>query len=183
MQTYIENTKEINRPSPDLLRQMWGEAFEKGLSGRFEIRSGSMAPALSVGDVVEVTKVAPAAVKIGDIAAFQMDRVVVVHRVIGIFPHRSREGYVFRHLGDAGVTSQLVPDRRMLGKITAIIKPEKEVNTQAPWYRVKGKAAGRLMQFADAVRRRPARPGTFKISRLVRPVWRAYRLLQVGIGK
>ncbi len=68
--------------------------------GLFAVRSPSMAPALDVGDLVVVERVAAADVRPGDVIAFQVGSgTTVTHRVVSLTA--TDEGPVFATQGDA----------------------------------------------------------------------------------
>lgn len=79
--------------------------------------SGSMSPALNVGDVAVVdTRVNPADVSVGDVIAFYLSRDVVIHRVVRVFNTSSGIKYVTK--GDANESPDpfKVGQNALLGK-------------------------------------------------------------------
>lgn len=73
----------------------------------FNIVSGSMEPAYSVGDLIYVKEVDPTTVKVGDAITFVLneDLVVATHRVVRIDPEKQH----FYTKGDANETEDAAP--------------------------------------------------------------------------
>jgi signal peptidase I len=65
----------------------------------FAVRSGSMRPALEVGDLVVARHVEPSAIEPGDVITIAAGRSVVTHRVVAV--HAADDGPVFTTRGDA----------------------------------------------------------------------------------
>ncbi len=82
------------------------------------VGSGSMTPALAVGDIAIVLKVPTEAIRVGDIIDFKMaKRVDVIHRVVAI--NRTKDGVEFVTKGDANDAADagaVVPDN-VIGKV------------------------------------------------------------------
>ena len=82
------------------------------------VLSGSMVPALNVGDVAVTRAAAPAELQIGDVITFRAHSGFITHRIIGI--EESVDGPRFRTQGDANVTpdTELVPASAVVAKLS-----------------------------------------------------------------
>ena len=78
--------------------------------GVFAVRSGSMGPALEVGDLVVTSRVDPSEIEPGDVITIvTAGRAVVTHRVVAV--QATDAGLVFTTRGDANATSDPVAAR------------------------------------------------------------------------
>lgn len=85
------------------------------------VASGSMTPALEVGDMSISTKVNPDAIRLGDIIQYVKDGEVIIHRVIEI-QGIGKDAKVFITKGDANaVPDDPVPQAAVLGKTILIV--------------------------------------------------------------
>jgi len=85
------------------------------------VSSGSMSPALEVGDIVVVQKIDTTSVKPGDIIQFYKENTTILHRVIQI--DTIQGNYQFITKGDANKDADIssVPATNILGKSVFII--------------------------------------------------------------
>lgn len=94
------------------------DLLEAGRRVRFRVRGPSMSPAICDGDLVTVTRVAPPAIRRGDVLLYASERGLTAHRVIGRL--RGPE-VVFRVRGDAvGSPTETVTAARVLGRVEAV---------------------------------------------------------------
>jgi signal peptidase len=80
------------------------------------IYSGSMSPALEVGDIAIVQKVDIATIKPGDIIQFLQENVTILHRVIRITETEGNTLYITQGDANDNPDSQPVPPNYILGK-------------------------------------------------------------------
>ncbi|MFA5101973.1 MAG: signal peptidase I [Candidatus Thermoplasmatota archaeon] len=80
------------------------------------ISSGSMHPALEVGDIVALTKVDPASIKEGDIIQFQQENVTVIHRVVTITEEDGKTQFITKGDANEDPDPQPVPANYIVGK-------------------------------------------------------------------
>jgi signal peptidase len=93
---------------------VWGSTGLLGFKPSV-IASGSMRPALDVGDIVVVQKVDSIMIQPGDIIQYLKENVAITHRVVNIY--RDRGGTFFITKGDANsVSDDPVSERAVLGK-------------------------------------------------------------------
>jgi signal peptidase len=90
--------------------------------GLFAVRSESMAPALAIGDVVVVRRVAPEDVHPGDVVTIQLSSgATVTHRVVSATP--TDDGPMFATKGDANAARDPVAARagQLRGLVTGSV--------------------------------------------------------------
>jgi signal peptidase I len=95
-----------------------GLALWSHLATVFVVRGASMAPAIPLGSMVTVTRVAPAKIGPGDVIVIQTDNgLVVTHRVTRALD--LIDGRFFELKGDANETPDpvLVPARAVVGRV------------------------------------------------------------------
>lgn len=119
-----EGTSQRRRPSPSDRVSLWGKRVLSGLGvlvvlaillvavgpkvlpyQTFFVRSGSMEPAIEVGELIFLSRVNAADLEVGDIITFERpDRedVLVTHRIVAI--EETDQGKVFQTKGDANGT-------------------------------------------------------------------------------
>jgi signal peptidase I len=84
------------------------------------VASGSMRPALEVGDMVLTTSVSPDAIRRGDIIQYARDGEIIIHRVIGIQDDKDAKLFITRGDSNNDVDPP-VPQALVLGKTVLII--------------------------------------------------------------
>lgn len=163
----------INGKTESLLGDMWQEACEKGKSLSFKVVSGSMRPTIKVGDVVKVTRAQPAEVRIGDVVAFNDGPHVIVHRIIG--KRLSNHQIIFRHIGDAGLSSGYVDGQNLIGRVSQIERGGRVVESQR--HLVTGRMIAWQLQLVESLVGNVYRHFGTNLRYILRPAWRLYRNL------
>jgi signal peptidase len=103
-----------------ILVLLWGTSGLMGIKPSV-VASGSMTPALEVGDMSISTKVNPDAIRLGDVIQYVKDGEVIIHRVIEI-QGIGKDAKVFITKGDANaVPDDPVPQAAVLGKTILIV--------------------------------------------------------------
>lgn len=98
------------------------EQLRVGQPVRFTALGSSMWPSIRSGALVEVVPCAASELRPGDIAAFERDDRIVIHRVVARCPH----GLRFR--GDAlDRDDGEVPDAKVLGRVRLLSQPRLHV--------------------------------------------------------
>jgi hypothetical protein len=159
----------------DVLSEMWQEACENGRTVSFKIVSGSMSPVIQVGDIVQVSRVDPSKIGVGDIVAFRQDAKVMVHRVSAI--SRSNGGLRFRQGGDAGSTSLEIAARSLIGRIGVIKREGRDIRLDSPKQIISNKIFGYRLRLLDTLSRGRHQGILAGLWLLVRPPWRLCRTL------
>jgi len=163
-----------------ILKEMWWEACDKGESLRFKIVSGSMKPLIMPGDEVKVAKTEPSDIRIGDVVALKAGQRVVVHRIIG--KSLSNQQIVFRHMGDAGVSSAIIAAQNLIGKVSVIKKDGCEMSLDKSWYGVVNKIRVWRLRLVDSLSK--TQPSNISIGqrfvlRLARRLFRSLLLRRI----
>lgn len=82
------------------------------------VRSGSMAPALGVGDLVVVRPVAAASLRVGDIATYRSaGGALITHRIVAVAGAGSERSFTFRGDANPAPDPQPVPAADVLGRM------------------------------------------------------------------
>ena len=103
----------VVRPQP--AQRLLLDLVRDGRSVRYVARGDSMWPTITSGSVMEIAPCSPATLRAGELAAFERDGWVVVHRVV-----RVADGHV-RFVGDALERGDGdVPFDRVLGRARVI---------------------------------------------------------------
>src|ERR1700745_2966572 len=95
-----------DRPHSAVFDEVADSLLASGLEFRFQARGRSMLPFIKDGEILHVTAIEPADVKLGDIVLFKEQAGLKAHRVI----RRGKSFFVTR--GDAGVD----PDTAIRGE-------------------------------------------------------------------
>ena len=89
-----------------------------GETVRLDVRSGSMAPLLPVGAVVDVASVTGGQCEVGDIVVFQRGERLVAHRLIFGWGHEP--GAWFLERGDGVSPASLIRAGSILGRVVSV---------------------------------------------------------------
>lgn len=82
------------------------------------VRSGSMAPALHVGDLVVDRHVDPATLRVGDIATYRQESgALITHRVVGIDAAGGERSFTFRGDANRAADPRPVPAGAIAGRV------------------------------------------------------------------
>ncbi len=155
------------------LSEMWQEACQNGSTVSFKIASGSMRPALEIGDTVRVRRVEPSKIRAGDIVAFRDGGNVFVHRIVRV--DRANGSASFYQMGDAGGISQIVPADRIIGKVAAINKNGREVRLDAPKQAIGSRIFAWRSRLIDSAHRGSHQNINSGLRLFFRPAWRLCR--------
>ncbi len=158
-----------------ILGEMWREACNRGRILSFKIVSNSMSPMIEAGDVVRVSRAVPSEVQIGDVIAFQDGQNVMVHRVIGI--SWANQQLYFRHRGDVGASSAIIPAEDLIGRVTVIEKEGREIRLDSRRHIMSTRILGWRLRLVDTLGRAQHRHISIVVLLALRPVWRLYRRL------
>jgi signal peptidase I len=132
-----------------------------------------MRPLIEVGNVVKVTKVEPAKIRIGDIVALRDNQNVVVHRIIG--KTRSNHQLRFRHRGDAGGLSGKISLEDIIGRVTVIDKAGHRIRLDSQRHIIVSRILGLRLLIIDILGRMQSRALSVVLYQTLRPIWRLCR--------
>lgn len=100
-----------------VIDDLWEESYKKKRGAWFTIISNSMAPLIGTGDKIHARWVEPHTIKFGDIIIFKTEKWTVTHRVI-----RKYNNLKFLQKGDNTLSSGIISDAAILGKVVAVKK-------------------------------------------------------------
>lgn len=86
------------------------------------IATGSMTPAINIGDVAIIKKCNPNNLKVGDIIEYQMPDFTVVHRVVGIKQENGKFYFTTKGDNNSSNDKNLVTEEQLIGKCLFKIK-------------------------------------------------------------
>jgi signal peptidase I len=172
---YILISNRLDCEIQSVLGEMWQEACDRGKSLNFKILSGSMSPIIEVGNTVKISRVEPSNVRIGDIVAFFEGHNVVVHRVID--KTWANQRFSFRHRGDSGASSGIVPDQNLIGRVTAIEKEGREISLDSRRHIISNRILGWRLRLFDNLKRMKCRPLSIILHQTLRIPWKLCRSL------
>lgn len=111
----------------EVLDQLWQASFKKLGYGKLKIAGESMTPLINIGDRVKVSAIEdPRSVRVGALVLFKTNGYYLVHRIVGKL--NSRDGLHFRQKGDATILSSIISADQIIGKVTAIEKPDRIIH-------------------------------------------------------
>src|SRR6266567_7659862 len=109
----ILDPRREDRAESSIFGQLVRELEESGFGFRFQARGRSMLPTIRDGDMLQVERVDPATLRVGDIVFFRSGGEFKAHRVI-----RKRKDF-FLTRGDAGLEPETISRGEIVGKIVA----------------------------------------------------------------
>jgi signal peptidase len=81
------------------------------------IYSGSMSPAMEVGDVVIILETSPEEINVGDVIAFSREESTVIHRVVDITDTESGRAFITQGDANKSPDSDPVVSGQILGRV------------------------------------------------------------------
>ena len=154
---------------------MWQEACQNGSTVSFRIASGSMRPAIEIGDTVKVRRAESSEIRAGDIVAFKDGKNIIVHRIVRV---RRTNGHLdFFQMGDAGGVSQNIRADRIIGKVVTINKNGREVRLDSLKQTIIKRLSVWRLLIVDSTNRRRHQNINTGLRLFFRPAWRVCRNL------
>jgi hypothetical protein len=102
-----------DRTESRIFGQLAGKLLESGLGFRFQARGRSMLPTIGDGEILQVERVDPATIRVGDIVLFKEGRGFKAHRIIG------KRKHVFVVRGDSSLAPDTIRESQIVGRVTA----------------------------------------------------------------
>ncbi len=124
---------------------------------------------------MKVSRAQPSEIRIGDVVAFQDGQDVVVHRVIS--KSLSNQQIIFRHMGDAGLSSGRMPAQNLIGRVSAIEKEGRTILLDSRRYVITSRIMVWRLRLMESLARLLYRHIGMSLRFVLRPVWRLYRSL------
>ncbi len=112
------------------IASLYIQALRKGETLWFQVVSGSMAPTLNIGDRVRIDPVKAKDINNGDIAAFETDQGLVIHRIV----QQEKRGTSIRllEMGDVLLHASWVEEQAIVGRVSAVHRDTWKINLQHP---------------------------------------------------
>jgi signal peptidase I len=92
--------------------------------------SGSMAPSILPGDLLQVIPIDGARARIGDIVVFRGKGMLIAHRLILAFRLGGFSLLVER--GDASVSASVIRSRNIVGRVESVIREGRSISLRTP---------------------------------------------------
>lgn len=112
------------------IASLYIQALREGETLWFQVVSGSMAPTLNIGDRVRIDPVKAKDIHNGDIAAFETDQGLVIHRIV----QQEKKGTSARllEMGDVNLRATWVEEQAIVGRVAVVHRDTSEVDLQHP---------------------------------------------------
>jgi signal peptidase I len=116
------------------------EALRRGQTQWFRVSSGSMFPLLRVGDAICIEPVQK--IRIGEIAAFETEDGLVVHRIVAI---HIKDGHVrLLQLPDVNLRASWISESAVVGRVAAIRRGTRQIALSHPLAQWFGKVTAHI---------------------------------------
>lgn len=125
-----------------IITSLYIEALRAGQPFSFRVVSNSMVPILRIGDSVYIEPAKAKDIRIGDIAAFETPRGLVIHRIV----RTEQTGTSIRllQMADVDLHPSWVEEHAIIGRVTSARRQSREIHLQHPIAQRCGKITARL---------------------------------------
>lgn len=125
----------MSLPRQDVARataiaSLYIEALRAGETLWFQVVSGSMAPTLNIGDRVRIEPAAARDIHIGEIAAFETDQGLVIHRIVR--KEQKDMGVRLLEMGDVDLHANWVEEQAIVGRVVLVCNDALEIDLRYP---------------------------------------------------
>ena len=125
-----------------VIAELYREALRKGQPLWFRVSSGSMHPLLRIGEEVYIEPATATDLQVGEIAAFETDAELVIHRIV---QRRSdRHGVQLIEMSDVHLRAGRVKSGAAIGRVVAIGRGKQRVDLQRPIAQKCGRVTARM---------------------------------------
>jgi hypothetical protein len=114
----------------NIIAELYREALRKGQPLWFRVSSGSMHPLLRVGEEVFIAPATDGDLQIGEIAAFETDAGLVIHRIVQRLSDRG--GIRLIEMSDVHLHAGRVESGAAIGRVVAIGRGKRHIDLQRP---------------------------------------------------
>ena len=125
----------MSLPRKDLARataiaSLYIQALRAGETFWFKVVSGSMVPTLNIGDRVRIEPVTAQDIHKGEIAAFETDHGLVIHRIV----RKEIQGMDVRllEMGDVDLRAKWVEAKAVVGRVALVHHDAMEIDLRHP---------------------------------------------------
>ena len=126
----------------DVIAALHIEAVRDGQSLWFRVASGSMHPILRIGEQVRIEPATAEQIQVGEIAAFETDEGLVIHRIVQ--QQREASNNQLLEMSDAHFHAQRVASSAVVGRVVAIQQGHTIIDLQRPLAQKCGQVTARL---------------------------------------
>jgi signal peptidase I len=125
----------MSLPRQDLARatviaSLYIQALRAGETLWFQVVTGSMVPTLSIGDRVRIDPVKAKEINNGEIAAFETDQGLVIHRIVR--QEQRGTGVRLLEMGDVDLRASWVEEQAVVGRVAVVHHDTLEIDLQHP---------------------------------------------------
>jgi signal peptidase I len=125
----------MSLPRQDLARaeaiaSLYIQALRAGETLWFQVVSGSMVPTLNRGDRVRIEPVKAQDIHNGEIAAFETDQGLVIHRIVR--QEQQETGVHLLEMGDVDLRASWVDEQAVVGRVAVVNNDTLEIDLQHP---------------------------------------------------
>jgi len=112
------------------IASLYIQALRAGETLWFQVVSGSMVPTLNVCDSVRIEPVNAKDIHNGDIAAFETDQGLVIHRIV----QQERKGASIRllEMGDVDLRASWVEEQAVVGRVAIVRRSTRQIDLRRP---------------------------------------------------
>jgi hypothetical protein len=150
-----------------IIAGLYREAVRKGQPLWFRVASGSMHPLLRIGEQVYIEPTTARQLQIGEIAAFETEAGLVIHRIVQ--RHQENSDIQLVEMSDVHLRAGRVKSGAVIGRVVAIRQGNTRIDLQRPIAQRCGRvtARARYRFYTMRFRNRLAQVIIRKCSRLV----------------
>jgi hypothetical protein len=150
-----------------VIAHLYTEAVRKGQPLWFRVASGSMHPSLRIGEEVYIEPATADQLHVGEIAAFETDAGLVIHRIV--HQRQDNAGIQLVEMSDVHLRAGRVKSEAVIGRVVAIRHGNTRIDLQRPVAQKLGRVTARARYRLYTVRSRNklAQVTIRKCSRLV----------------
>ena len=118
------------------------EALRQGQRQWFRVSSGSMMPLLRIGDAIAIEPAPAREIRVGEIAAFETEDGLVIHRIIDI---QISDGNVrLLQMPDVNLRASWISGSAVAGRVATIQRKSRQLNLNHPIARWYGKVTAHI---------------------------------------
>jgi signal peptidase I len=123
-------TSQNGAEEQEVIGELYREALRGGQPLWFRVSSGSMHPLLRIGEEVYIEPATAGELQVGEIAAFETDRGLVIHRIVQ--RHTDGDGNQLLEMSDTQLRASPIESGAVIGRVVAIGRGKLRIDLQRP---------------------------------------------------
>lgn len=131
-----------NQPLAEALASLYVDALRQGQPLWFRVASGSMSPALRLGDEVRIKPATADQIRTGDIAAFETTDGLVIHRIVQL--QESGSGIRLLEMSDVHLHANWIEPKTIVGRVILTRRDTRQISLQHPIAQMCGAVTAQL---------------------------------------